>query len=362
MTLGCVICNDNRQKNPQCLLFPFPDPSAQPVLYQKYLTVCDLQGQPQPSDGALYICSTHFTAECIDAEGNLAEGSMPTTNLERIEIEAYADEDFQMLEEYEPLFSVKPTAEQVSVGSLAPSSETPEMETETLLVPKAEPIEMISEDTSFTETEIKTEAPDVDEGIPDPFGNVTAANDQESDPKYCILCGDRESKNPNCRLYVFPKKIPKIYRKWMLAAKLDMNRYQDKDIYSCQKHFPENGFFANGRFIQSWATPKLHLPSKAKSSTPKPSTSSEPQVIFLNEPGPSSSSSSTSVAGRRTGPQIVIKSNPANRKNAEALNIDPDAYAKTFAKVVMELMPLKLNYNGEQRPVTGTIVFQSNLF
>lgn len=357
-TLSCAICNDNRQKNPQCLLFPFPDPAAQPVQYQKYLAACDLQAQSP--EVALYICSTHFDADCIDGEGNLREGSIPTANLERIEIEAYADEDFQMLEEYEPLFNVKPTAEAaVSVESVAASSGTPEqMETETLLVVKAEPVDEAPEETTFIETEIKTEAPEVDEDIPDPFKNVIEAG-PDNDPKYCILCGDRESRNPNCRLYVFPKKIPKIYRKWMLAARLDMSRYQDKDIYSCQKHFPENGFFADGKFIQSWATPKLHLPQRSSKPGLKPAASTEPQVFFLNEPGPSSSSG---AGGRPTGPQIVIKSNPANRKNAEALNIDPDSYAKTFAKVVMELMPRKLNYNGEERPVTGTIVFQSNLF
>lgn len=354
MEPNCAICNNNQQKNPSCLLFPFPDQSTQPVLYQKFLTVCDLQEQSPPADsGGLYICSAHFTAECIDADGNLVEGSIPTANLERIEIEAYADEDFQMLEEYEPLFNVKPTA--------ASSGTTLEMETETLLVPKAEPIEEVPDDVAFTEAEVKTEAPDVDEGIPDPFMNVTAASGPpDNDPKYCILCGDRETKNPNCRLYIFPKKIPKIYRKWMLAAKLDMARYQDKDIYSCQKHFPENGFFADGKFIQSWATPKLHLPPRTASAKPA-TTTNEPQIIFLNEPGPSTSSSSGG-AERSAGPQIIIKSNPANRKNAEALNIDPDSYAKTFAKVVMELMPRKLNYNGEERPVTGTIVFQSNLF
>ncbi|KXJ70891.1 hypothetical protein RP20_CCG022190 [Aedes albopictus] len=360
MTSSCAICNDNQQKNPQCRLFPFPDPGTQPIQYQKYLTVCDLQEQSLSQQGTLYICSAHFTADCIDAEGNLVEGSVPTANLERIEIEAYADEDFQMLEEYEPLFNVKSTAEAaVSVESVAASSETQEMETETLLVPKVEPVEEASEEITFVETEIKTEAPEVDEGIPDPFGNVIAAG-PDNDPKYCILCGDRESKNSNCRLYVFPKKIPKIYRKWMLAARLDMARYQDKDIYSCQKHFPENGFFANGKFIQSWATPKLHLPPRSSKPPLKPAPSTAPQIFFLNEPGPSTSSG----AARRpaAGPQIIIKSNPANRKNAEALNIDPDSYAKTFAKVVMELMPTKLNYNGEQRPVTGTVVFQSNLF
>lgn len=228
------------------------------------------------------------------------------------------------------------------------------METETLLVPKTEPVEIVDDGIVVEEAEIKTEAPEVDEGIPDPFGNIKPA---EEGGKCCILCGDSEVKNPDCRLYVFPKKIPRIYRKWMLAAKLDMAQYQDKDIYSCQKHFPENGFFADGKFIQSWATPKLNLPArKAKKSNS--AVPSEPQMILLNaEPGPSSSGVGTS-----TGPQIVIKVNPANRKNAEALNIDPDSYAKTFAKVVMELMPRKLNYNGEERPVTGTIVFQSNLF
>ncbi|XP_062564369.1 uncharacterized protein LOC134227111 [Armigeres subalbatus] len=358
MTPSCVICNDSQQKNSQCRLFPFPDPSSQAVQFQKYLAVCDLQEQCPQTDN-LHICSTHFSAECIDQEGNLIEGAMPTTNLERIEIETYADEDFQMLEEYEPLFNVKSKdPESVSAVSLTSSIQPSVMETETLLVPKTEPVEEAEENVTFVEAEIKTEAPDVDEGIPDPFGNVTAADSvQESDPKYCILCGDRESKNSNCRLYIFPKKIPKIYRKWMLAARLDMTRYQDKDIYSCQKHFPENGFFADGKFIQSWASPKLNLPARLKTVAPSLTKPTEPQVIFLNEPGPSSSG-----ATRSTGPQIVIKSNPANRKNAEALNIDPDSYAKTFAKVVMELMPRKLNYNGEERPVTGTIVFQSNLF
>lgn len=111
MTSSCAICNGNQQKNPQCRLFPFPDPGTQPIQYQKYLTVCDLQEQSLSQQGTLYICSAHFAADCIDAEGNLVEGSVPTANLERIEIEAYADEDFQMLEEYEPLFNVKSTAE-----------------------------------------------------------------------------------------------------------------------------------------------------------------------------------------------------------------------------------------------------------
>lgn len=354
MAISCVICNSSLEKDPDCLLFSFPDKTDYPVQYQKYLTVCDIQEASLPVDVAPHICATHFNDDCFDEEGNLIEGSLPSANLERIEIEAYADEDFQMLEEYEPLFNVKPTATVVAEEPIPSTSEPPAMETETLLVPKTEPVEIIDE-VIVEETEIKTEAPEVDEGIPDPFDNVKPAEDGG---KFCVLCSDSEEKNPDCRLFVFPKKIPRIYRKWMLAAKLDMAQYQDKDIYSCQNHFPENGFFADGKFVQSWATPKLNLPA-GRAKVSKSAAPSEPQMILLNaEPGPSSSGAGSSTGG----PQIVIKVNPANRKNAEALNIDPDSYAKTFAKVVMDLMPRKLNYNGEERPVTGTIVFQSNLF
>lgn len=115
MTPTCVICNDCLEKNPDCLLFPFPDKADYPVQYQKYLTVCDIQEASLPTDVAPHICATHFNDDCFDEDGNLIEGSLPSANLERIEIEAYADEDFQMLEEYEPLFNVKATATAVSV-------------------------------------------------------------------------------------------------------------------------------------------------------------------------------------------------------------------------------------------------------
>lgn len=348
MPVACVICNDTLEQNPACELFPFPDRTLQPVQYQRYLVVCELSASTIPADELLYICSTHFTADCFEGMPELRtlrDGAVPSLNMDRIE---YDDDDIQMLEEYIPLYNAEQHQASTS-GTVFPIVET-------MIVPKSEPLEVdeMMDDIPFVATEVKTEAPEADESTPDPFGNIEPG--PSSDPnRFCILCNAREgAADPNCRLYVFPRKIPNIYRKWMSAAELDLAQYKDRDIFSCQRHFPENGFFANGKFIQSWATPKLNLPPrnlKAVITTRKvaATTNEQPTEALV--------SSLT-----EQGPKIVIKYNPANRKNAEALNIDPDHYSKVFTKVVTELVPKTLNYNGEQRPVNGTIVFSSNLF
>ncbi|XP_058462600.1 uncharacterized protein LOC131437343 [Malaya genurostris] len=356
MSAACIICNNSPDKRPDCILFTFPDKTEQSIEYQKYLVACDIDESCLSINKApLYICSTHFELNCFDdscAERiTLKEGAIPSLNMERIEIEAYVDEDFQILDEYMPLFNIKQTkvASEPSVDlTIEDNEEHPRVET--LLVPKPEPIEDTIEEAFICDAnEVKTEAPDADEGVPDPFDDVNPSTDE----KYCILCEDNEIKNPSCRLYVFPRKIPKIYKKWMMAAGLDFEEFKTRDIYSCNRHFPENGFFVGGKFIQSWATPSLNLPiRKQPAEASRPSTISASQFTV----------DSTSAKDKPAGAKIIIKSNPQNRKNAEALNIDPDSYAQTFAKVVMELMPKKINYNGEDRPVTGTIVFHSNLF
>ncbi|XP_053688363.1 uncharacterized protein LOC128737693 [Sabethes cyaneus] len=357
MSAACVICNNSPEKNDGCLLFPFPDKDELPVLYQKYLAVCDLNEESLPNgrdSSDLFICSMHFEPHClVDSPTGLTlkSGTIPSLNMERIEIEAYVDEDFQILDEYMPLFNIKQTKvdPEVTVDLTTSDAVEDSMTVETLLVTKPEDMEVSTED-AIGEIEIKTEAPEADEDIPDPFGNVKPP----ADGRYCILCEDNESKNPACQLFVFPRKIPKIYRKWIQAAGLSAEQYKNQDIYSCRRHFPENGFFADGKFIQSWATPSLNLPVRRqplKTTTPSAST----EIVLDPQPGPSVNKTPSKA-------KVIIKTNPQNRKNAEALNIDPDSYAQTFAKVVMDLMPKTINYNGEDRPVTGTIVFQSNLF
>ncbi|XP_058831128.1 uncharacterized protein LOC131689825 [Topomyia yanbarensis] len=362
MAAACIICNNSPDRRPDCTLFSLPDKDEQPVEYQKYLTACDLDESCLPGDGnLLYICSTHFEPHCFEESSAeeivLKEGAMPSLNMERIEIEAYVDEDFQILDEYMPLFNIKQTKMETEISvdlTLDDDDADDRPSVETFLVPKPEPIEeIIEEGIICDENEVKTEAPDADEGIPDPFDDLSPP----ADGKYCILCDDNESKNPSCKLYIFPRKIPKIYRKWMSAAGLDIEQYKNTDIYSCSRHFPKNGFFAGGKFIQSWATPNLNIPARKRPvEVPVPSTISKPQATVID------STPETSTKEKPVGAKIIIKSNPENRKNAEALNIDPDSYAQTFAKVVMELMPKKINYNGVDRPVTGTIVFHSNLF
>ncbi|XP_039441523.1 uncharacterized protein LOC120422207 [Culex pipiens pallens] len=360
MPISCIICNDTLEQNPSCELFPFPDKGLQPVQYQRYLVVCELSASTIPADEQLFICSTHFTPDCFQESAHqrtLLDGAVPSLNMERIE---YIDEDIQMLDEYIPLYN----AEQHQGPSTSGTTTVQPM-----LIPKAEPVDTLDEvmeDIPFVATEVKTEAPEADESTPDPFGNIEPGPSTDLN-RFCILCNAREGSTPDCRLYVFPRKIPNIYRKWILAAQLEPSQYKDRDIYSCQRHFPENGFFANGRFIQSWATPKLNLPQRKKQSA---ATSPALKPVILNRKIAASSSATVDNAPTETlisspneeGPKIVIKHNPANRKNATALNIDPDQYAKVFARVVTELVPKTLNYNGEQRPVTGTIVFSSNLF
>ncbi|XP_055623593.1 uncharacterized protein LOC129767014 [Toxorhynchites rutilus septentrionalis] len=354
MNISCVICNDSPEKSLDCVLLQFPDNVEQPVLYQKYITICDLDEATLPNKSELFICSMHFEPECFEdgsEQHRLREEAIPSLNLERIEIEAYVDEEFQMLDEYVPLFNIKQTAPSESVEDTIDTTNSP-------IIPKIEPLEEVQE-LFFEESEVKTEAPDLDEEVPDPFDSVEHEPSPNEDSRYCIICKNSESENQDCRLYVFPRKIPSIYHKWMLAAGLDAEDYKTQDIYSCQRHFPENGFFADGKFVQSWAIPNLNMPTGNGSSDLQiAKESSKPnQTKILN------ASAKTSTAENKTdGVQIVIKSNPMNRKNAEALNIDPDSYAKTFAKVVSELVPRTLNYNGEERPVTGTIVFESNLF
>uniref|UniRef100_A0A1Q3F1S6 THAP-type domain-containing protein n=1 Tax=Culex tarsalis TaxID=7177 RepID=A0A1Q3F1S6_CULTA len=367
MPIACIICNDTLEQNPTCELFPFPDKALQPVQYQRYLIVCDLSASTIPADEQLYICSTHFTPECFQESAahqrTLLDGAVPSLNMERIE---YIDDDIQMLDEYIPLYN----AEQHQGPSTSGTSTTT---VQPMLVPKAEPVETLEEameDIPFVATEVKTEAPEADESTPDPFGNIEPG--PSTDPnRFCILCNAREGTTPDCRLYVFPRKIPNIYRKWIQAAQLEASQYKGRDIYSCQRHFPENGFFANGRFIQSWATPKLNLPPRKKQPA---ATTPARKPVILNRQIAKLSDSTRGVevntiatetvisSPDEAGPKIVIKHNPANRKNAETLNIDPDHYAKVFSRVVTELVPKTLNYNGEQRPVTGTIVFSSNLF
>ncbi|XP_055531397.1 uncharacterized protein LOC129722158 [Wyeomyia smithii] len=363
MSAACIICNNSSEKSEDCLLFPFPDKDESPVLYQKYLTVCGLQEESLPNgkdSSELFICLMHFESQCfVDTPTGLTlrAGSMPCLSMERIEIEAYVDEDFQILDEYMPLFNIKQTKVDPDLTVDLTSNDKNDDETnptvETLLVTKMDDMEAsIEEAITRGEIEIKTEAPEADEDIPDPFGNVKPP----ADGRYCILCEDDESKNPSCKLYVFPRKVPKIYRKWMQAAGLVADHYKNHDIYSCQRHFPENGFFADGKFVQSWATPSLNLPDRKKEIKASVSKAPSATIVLDSKAGPSASKPTSPRA------KVLIKSNPANRKNAEALNIDPDSYAQTFAKVVMELMPKTINYNGEDRPVTGTIVFQSNLF
>lgn len=356
MPISCIVCSDSLEQNPSCELFPFPDPALQPVQYQRYLVVCELSASMIPADTPLYICSSHFTPDCfqesaaMDQQRILLDGAVPSLNIERIE---YVDDDIQMLDEYIPLYNAEQQASTSGATKVQPIVET-------MLVPKAEPVDTLDdvmEDIPFVATEVKTEAPEADESAPDPFGNIEPG--PSSDPnRFCILCNAREGSTPDCRLYVFPRKIPNIYRKWILAAQLEPSQYKDRDIYSCQRHFPENGFFANGRFIQSWATPKLNLPQRKTSAT-----SPNIRTAIQNRKIATENATETVITEpNETGPKIVIKHNPANRKNAEALNIDPDHYAQVFSRVVAGLVPKTLNYNGEQRPVTGTIVFSSNLF
>lgn len=365
MPISCIVCNDTMEQNPSCELFPFPDKALQPVQYQRYLIVCELSASTIPADEPLYICSTHFTPDCFQEsmeQRTLLDGAVPSLNMDRIE---YVDDDIQMLDEYIPLYNAEQHLEPSTSGMTTITTQVQPM-----LVPKAEPVDTLDEvmeDIPFVATEVKTEAPEVDETTPDPFGNIEPG--PSSDPnRFCILCNAREATTPDCRLYVFPRKIPNIYRKWILAAQLEPSQYKDRDIYSCQRHFPENGFFANGRFIQSWATPKLNLPQRKK----QPAASTPPlKAVILNKKIATTSAKLTAESNaaetvisspNEEGPKIVIKHNPTNRKNAEALNIDPDHYAKVFSRVVTDLVPKTLNYNGEQRPVTGTIVFSSNLF
>ncbi|XP_055596627.1 uncharacterized protein LOC129746772 [Uranotaenia lowii] len=343
--VSCIVCNNTLEKRPDSMLFPFPEADSE--LYQIYLALCGLDETVFSTESQLHICSLHFASDCFrilpGGKGStLKEGSVPSLNLSRIEIEAL-NEDFEMLDEYAPIHRSAMEVEEPASLSSEPM----------VVVPKQEPMD--PEEIEFNETEVKTEAPDVDEGLPDPFDNIESEQTPE-DGKYCLLCGDTEEKNPDCRLYLFPRRIPKIYRKWMLAAGLDEEEYKSHEIYSCQKHFPENGFFADGKFVQSWATPKLNIDPTRKLTRPNRS-GNQPEFLYIDPPATAGPSTST-----HTGPQIVIKTNPQNRKNAEALNIDPDSYAKTFAKVVSELVPRTINFNGEVRPVTGTIVFQSNLF
>lgn len=359
MPISCIVCNDTLEQNPNCELFPFPDPALQPVQYQRYLVVCELSASMIPADTPLYICSTHFTPDCFQESADqrtLLEDAVPSLNMERIE---YVDDDIQMLDEYIPLYN----AEQHQASTSGTTKVQPIVET--MLVPKAEPVDTLDEvmeEIPFVATEVKTEEPEADESTPDPFGNIEPG--PSTDPnRFCILCNAREGTTPDCRLYVFPRKIPAIYRKWILAAQLEPSQYKDRDIYSCQRHFPENGFFANGRFIQSWATPKLNLPQRKKQPNAAPSTSPNIRTAIQNRKAATEDANETVINNpNEQGPKIVIKHNPANRKNAEALNIDPDHYAQVFSRVVAGLVPKTLTYNGEQRPVTGTIVFSSNLF
>lgn len=115
MSAACIICNSSPEKNADCVLFPFPDKDESPVLYQKYLVVCDLDEESLPNgrdSSELFICSLHFEPHSL-VDGptglTLKTGTMPCLNMERIEIEAYVDEDFQILDEYMPLFNIKQT-------------------------------------------------------------------------------------------------------------------------------------------------------------------------------------------------------------------------------------------------------------
>lgn len=352
MPIACVICNDTLEGNPECELFPFPDKAEQPDHYQEYLLSCGLSESMLPTEDQLYICSKHFASNCfeLDPEQRALRGdAVPTLNLNNWIDLGYDDEseDIQMLDEYIPLYNAGLATASTS-GICRPMVET-------LLVPKPEPMDDTEvEGISYTEAEVKTEAPEIDETTPDPFGNLEPG---VSSDKVCILCNNSETLNPDCRLYVFPRKIPKIYRKWMLAAGLSIEQYKNRDIYSCQRHFPENGFFANGKFIQSWATPRLNLPESSIPSTSTARPAEHPTAVSVR-----TASKSATGKEKELGPKIVIKHNPQNRKNAIALNIDPDNYAKVFTKVVMDLVPKKLKFNGQERPVTGTIVFSSNLF
>ena len=172
--------------------------------------------------------------------------------------------------------------------------------------------------------------------------------------KVCILCGNFVAKDPNCRLYLYPRKIPNIYKKWITASKLNPALYANKDIYTCQNHFPPKAFSNDMAFVKSWATPSINLPEKA--ITPVRIVQ---KVMKRSVPeGKKAEMKVKPIEGRQIRhkrPKNVIGKLVDNEIVLNKLE-----YSKTFDTVSKRLVSRSIVYNGTVHTVTKNVLFKSN--
>uniref|UniRef100_U5ELQ2 THAP-type domain-containing protein n=1 Tax=Corethrella appendiculata TaxID=1370023 RepID=U5ELQ2_9DIPT len=327
--MNCYICGDLAQiEDANLVLFSPPDDET----LSKWREV--LQFDENTTD--IMLCNMHFEKDAFADEDCtiLNENATPTINLVAIEA---IDESMVIEEDDDDII------EEIDTSNLDMAA----AQAAILNTEKSTPIDakLMEENTIYLDlpgVEIKSEPEDSDAEENNEAGNKASNTDPiggvepRLNYKYCILCGDSTDKNSECRLFVFPKQIPQLYKKWINASGLEINKYLKRDIYSCQKHFPKEGLSDNKNFIKSWATPMLHLP---------------PSISELRK---------ASIPPKK--PTIVIQKQERNKRTSGDLRLDIDSYSKTFARIVMEKIPKKIVYNGEEKAITKTLVFKSNFF